>query len=102
MATPLDLLHLPLDLIHLGHLLPLLELGQFAAQHLHGGLPVLDLAALILALHHDTCGQMGNTDSRLSLIDVLAARAAAAIGVHAQFVGINDDFVVVVQHRRHI
>ena len=55
---------------------PLLLLIDAAAQDLQRLFPVLELAALVLAFHHDAGGQVGDPDGRLGLIDVLAARAA--------------------------
>jgi len=81
--------------------LPFLQFGESAAQHAHGGLPVLDLGALGLAAHDDARRQMGDADGRVGLVDVLAARAGRAVGVHAQVVGIDDDGVVLLDFRHY-
>src|SRR5690606_11742052 len=45
------------------------------------------LAALGLRLHDHARGQVGDADRRVGLVDVLAARAGGAEGVHAQVGG---------------
>ena len=59
-------------------------LGEFRSEDLHGLGLVLVLAALVLARHHDPGGQVGQTDSRVGLVDMLAAGARRAVGVDAQ------------------
>ena len=44
--------------------------------------------ALILALHHDVGGQMGNAHGGVGGVHMLAALAAGAIRVDAQFLGL--------------
>jgi hypothetical protein len=56
----------------------LLHAGDPGTQHLDGGRPVLVLAPLALALHHDAGGEVGESDGAGSLVDVLAAGAAGA------------------------
>jgi hypothetical protein len=50
----------------------------------HGLGPVLVLGALVLALHHDARGQVGDADGGVGLVDVLAAGAGGPVGVDAQ------------------
>ena len=59
---------------------------QLGAQHAHGLLAVLDLRALVLALHHDARGTVPDAHGRVGAVDVLTARAACAVGVDAQIV----------------
>ena len=67
--------HLPLTLGVDGVLLLLLLLRkQAAAQDLQRLILVLELAALVLALHHRTRRDMGHTDGAGGLVDVLTAR----------------------------
>ena len=61
-----------------------LEQEQLAAQHAHGRLAVLDLGALVLALHHGLGGDVGDAHGGVGLVDVLAAGAGRAVGLHPQ------------------
>ena len=77
--------HLPLPLGVDGVLLFLLLLGQqAAAQDLQGLILVLELAALVLALHHHAGGNVRHPDGAGRLVDVLAARTGGTEGVDAQ------------------
>src|SRR5205085_7898210 len=51
----------------------LLELEQARLEHRHGGGLVGGLRALVLALHHDACGPVRDSDRRVGLVHVLAA-----------------------------
>ena len=83
--------HLPLTLGVYGILLFLLLLcKEAAAQDLQRLILVLELTALVLALHHRTCGDMGHTDGAGGLVDVLTARTGGAEGVNAQVLHIPD------------
>ncbi len=65
-------------LLGLGLLLTLLQL-QFVEprfKHRPGGRPVLMLRALVLALHDNAGGQMGDAYRGVRGVDMLAARAA--------------------------
>ena len=79
----------------------LLPLGEFAAQHLHRLLAVLDLAALVLALHDDPGRDMRDAHRAVRLVDVLTARAAAAVGVYLQILGADYHFAVVLDLGHH-
>ena len=74
-----------------------LQLRQLGAQHLHGVVTVLELAALRLAEHHDARGQVGQADGGGGLVDVLAAGAAGAAGLHLDVLRPDLDLAVVVQ-----
>ena len=76
-----------------------LQLRQLCPQHLHGVVPVLELAALRLAEHHDARGQVGQTHGGGRLVDVLAACAGAAAGLHFDVLRPDLDLAVVVQLR---
>src|SRR5208282_1511954 len=76
-----------------------LELVELGAQELHGDFAVLELAALVLALHDDAGGDVGEADGGLDFVDVLAAVAAGAEGVDANVVGFEVNFNLVVDFR---
>src|SRR4029077_7650535 len=63
-----QLSHLRLALFHL-------SLDEPGAQDRHRALPVLDLAAFVLARHHDASREVGDAHGRIGLVDVLAAGA---------------------------
>ena len=52
-------------------------------QHAHGLIPVLVLRTSILTLDDRTGWQVRNTHRRISLVNVLAARARGAEGINA-------------------
>jgi hypothetical protein len=59
------------------------------------------LAAPVLALGHDAGGKVGDAHGRVGLVDVLAARAAGAVGVDAQVRRVDLDrlrLVLLGQH----
>jgi len=59
------------------------------AQYAHGLILVLDLTALVLALHHDARGQVRQPHGGFRSVDVLAARAGGAEQVDAQVVRVD-------------
>ena len=77
---------------HTGHLtvqpllLLLIELG---GQHPHTFLPVLELAALLLAGHHNSRGLVDQTDGGAGFVDVLAAGAGGPIDLHLNVCGVE-------------
>ncbi len=81
--------------------LPDLEVVEPRAEDLHRGRAILDLAALVLAGHHDAGRQVGEADRRIGLVDVLAAGAARAVGVDPQILVVDLDHHVVVDLRHH-
>ena len=80
--------------------LGLLALQQLGAQHLHRGVLVGRLRALVLALHDDPARAVGDAHGRVGLVDVLAAGARGAIGVDLQVVVLDLDVADVLDHRR--
>ena len=50
-----------------------------------------------LAGHDDACGQVGEADGGVGLVDVLAACAAGAVGVDAEVFVLDLDVDVVLQ-----
>ena len=75
---------------------------EAAAQDLQRFILVLELAALVLALHHRTCGDMGHTDGAGGLVDVLTARTGGAEGVNAQVLHIQRKVhLLCLRHYRH-
>ena len=102
LAAPLDL---HLDALDVGDLLRVLlhlDLRQLAAEHPHGVLPVLVLAALSLAADHHAGGDVGDADGAFGLVDVLAAGAAGAVGIHLQILRPDVHLVVVGDVRHHL
>src|SRR5690606_37226602 len=83
-------------LLLLGHALAHFLFVQPGLQHLHRLGPVAVLRAVVLALHHDAGGRVGNANGRVGLVDVLAAGAAGAIGIHAQVGGVDVDLERIV------
>ena len=77
------------------------QFHQPGHQNLHGHLFILMLAAFVLAGYHDVGWQMGNSDSRVRLVDVLTAGAAASISIDAQIFRINIDRHIVLYFRHH-
>ena len=67
----------------------LLLLQQAAAQNFQCLLFVFALAALVLALHHHTGGQVGHPDGGRRFVDVLAACAGGAESINAQVLGVQ-------------
>ena len=95
--------HLPLTLGVDGVLLLLLLLRkQPAAQDLQCLILVLELTALVLALHHRTRRDMGHTDGAGGLVDVLTARTGGAEGVNAQILHVQRKvYLLCLRHYRH-
>ena len=77
-----------------------LDLRQLRAEHPHGVFPVLVLAALRLAGHHHPCGDVGNADGGLRLVDMLPAGAGGAVSVHPQILraDLNLPLVLDIRH----
>ena len=101
LVAPARLHVLALDAGEFGLALLQLDLEQTGTQHLHGGLAVTQLGALVLAGHHDTSRQVREAYGRVVLLHVLAAVAARAVGVDAQLLGADLDLDVVVLRLRH-
>src|SRR3990172_3923531 len=72
LAAPSRLSLVTPDQIHVGKLLAPGALGEPGREQCHGPIPVLQLGTLRLARHHETGGKMGDPDSRVGLVDVLA------------------------------
>ena len=60
------------------------------------------LGTLVLALNNDAGRQMGDADGRRSLVDVLAAGAAGAVGIDAQVVWVDLDVNILLDVRHHV
>ena len=76
-----------------------LQLRQLGAQHLHGVVPVLELAALRLAEHHNARGQVGQPHGGGGLVDVLTACAGGTARLHFNVLRTDLDLAVVLQLR---
>ena len=103
LAAPFDLLHLALDVGHLFLTLALAQLDELRAQHAHTVFTVMHLVAARLRGDDDARRKVRHTHGGAGLVDVLSARAAGVIGIHADILHIDFDFVVVVvDNRRNI
>ena len=76
-------------------------LVQLGLQHFHGGSTVLVLGAFVLAGNDDAGGNVRQAHGGIGLVDVLAARAAGTIGIHAQVFVFNLDVDVFINDGRH-
>jgi hypothetical protein len=74
---------------------------QARAEHLHSHFAILALTALGLARHNDIGWKMGDADSGLNLVDVLAAFTSRAERVHAQVFRPDVDLDAVVNFRNY-
>src|SRR5882757_3226049 len=72
------------------------QVVEFRAQHLHGHFAVLVLAALHLAGHDDSAGNVRDANGGFHFIDILAALAAGAESVEFQVIRLDVDFDAVV------
>ena len=71
-----------------------IELEEAALEHAHCLFAVLYLAALILALHDEPRWDVGDPYRGRGLVDVLAARAAGAVGIHPYIIWVYHDLHV--------
>ena len=76
------------------------QLVQLGPQHLHGGVAVGVLGALVLAADHGVGGDVGDPHRRVGGVHVLATGTGGAVGVGAQIGRIDVDLDVVVDFRR--
>src|SRR4029077_15729267 len=70
-------------------------------EQLHRHLAILALATLRLATDDDVSGNVSDANSGFHLVDILAAFAAGAKGVHAQIFGPDVNFDAVVNFWNH-
>ena len=82
-------------------LLAQLKVIQTAAQALPGHVTVAVLATAVLALHHDTGGDVGQTHRRVGLVDVLTTGAGCAEGVGAHVARVDFDLDRVINFGVH-
>ena len=74
---------------------------EFCLQQRHRLGAVLVLGALVLTLHHDAGGNMGQAHGGVGFVDVLAACTGSAIGIDAQ-IGLADfNRVPLIRFRHH-
>src|SRR5262249_8407957 len=99
LRAPGDVLDLAALLGQLLRAFALLQLDQLRAQELHRHRLVLGLRALVLALHDDAGGDVGDAHGRVGLVDVLAAGAGGAVGVDAQVGVVDLDLDTLVDQR---
>ena len=100
LAAPLDLLLISFELLDLSFLLLLLKFKELGAQHLQALLAVLQLRALVLALHDDARWHVRHAHGGRRLIDVLTACTRSAVGVdaHVRHVDCDLDGIVDLGH----
>ena len=101
LVAPGDLVLHALDVLDLVHVLLLCDLVELCLQHFHGVVTVLELAALGLAADHDAGGLVDQTDSRRSLVDVLAAGTGRTVHLHLDVLGADVHLDGVVQLGHH-
>ena len=102
MAAEIDgSLVLVLGLLFGGYFLQL-ALVKPRSQDLHGGIPVAVLRFFVLALHHDSRGQVGYPYRGVRAVDVLAAGAAGPEDVNTQIVFVYGDIDVLARVREHV
>ena len=65
------------------------DVKQFGAQHLHRLIAVFKLTALLLTLHHNARGLVGEAYGGFGLIDVLTACTTALTGLHYDVGGVD-------------
>ena len=97
--APLDVGLLRGELVGLGVALAKLELVEPRLEHRHALGAVAVLRAVVLALHDDAGGQVGDAHRRLGLVDVLPARAGGAVDVDAQVGRVDVDLDGLVDFR---
>ncbi len=97
-----DLLNLSPDVRHLLRLLLLFQKLKLYLEHLHGLLSIMMLRTLILTLHHNPGGKVGNTDRRRCLVDMLPACAAGPVSVNLQIVIRNLNINLIRNIRHHV
>src|SRR3989454_2052834 len=89
LVAPADVGLLLLELRLLGAALAQLGLVELRFQHRHRLGAVAVLRAVVLALHDDAGGQVGDAHRAVGAVDVLAASARGAVGVDAQVSGVD-------------
>ena len=83
-------------------MLPLLDLHQLGGQHFHRHLTVLMLAALHLAGHHDSRGDMGQSDRRGGLVHLLPAGAAGPVHIHFDILRRDFHLYILIDFRHNL
>ena len=82
LVSPANLLDFTADTGKLLCILLLLQQIQLCFQHLHRFVFVHVLGTLILALYDNTSRNMGNTDSRIRLVNVLSTCSTGTVGIN--------------------
>ena len=91
-----------LQLLEVLFVLTFLQFYQLTHQQLHRHIAVLMLRALVLARNDYVRRKMRDPDSRVRLVDVLAARSARAVGIDPDVLRIDLDRVVLFDLRRDV
>ena len=100
LVSPADICHFASNAgkLLLGFLL--FQQIQLGLQHLHGLVLVHVLRTFILALYHDSCREMGDTDRRGCLVDMLSTGTTASVGIDTDIIVI-DLYVQILLDIRH-
>src|SRR3954451_11464509 len=93
---------LPLEGVHLRLLLLLPDDEQARLEHPEGGRPVLDLALLVLAGHHDAGRDVRHPDGGVGGVDALPTGPRGAEDVHADLVLGDVHVVGLLDDRQHL
>ena len=80
-------------------MLALFDLNQLRFQHGHSNLAVLMLAAFLLAGYDHSGRNVGDTDGRFGLVDVLTACTTGTVSIHLQVRGFDLNVGAFVQLR---
>ena len=72
---------------------------QSCSQHRHGFSLVPMLRSVVLALYYDTGGQVGDPNSGIRPVHMLATRTARSIGIDPEIRRIDFDFYAVINFR---
>ena len=86
------------SLVALGHF----QLIQLGPQHLHRGVFVGMLGALILTANHRVGRYVSNTYGRVSRVYVLTTSTRGAVSINPQIRGIDVDLDIIIDFRRSI
>ncbi len=100
MATPADVGFAVFQGLLCFRTLTHFQFVQFRFQLLHRRVLVFVLRAVILALHDNAGGIVGDANGGFGAVDMLAASAGSTVHVYAQIGGVDVDGDVVVDFRR--
>ena len=89
LAAPSNGVLYALDVADFIQMLTLFNLYQLGSKHFHTHFAVLQLAALVLAVYHNTGGLVDKAHGAAGFIDMLAACAGRAVYFHFNIGGVD-------------